>query len=299
MPRISLVVWAGAGALMSGMSVFFSPLYPTLGLIASLGAIAGGRFALERDRADQAGHDKIISQRLMVQTLLSLTEVRDIETGRHSRRTQEYARVLATQLARHPDFRAVPHARAHRTAREPRAAARHRQGRRARPAPEQGRHADRRRNDRDAETSRAWPRRHRARRTRCRFVRRYDSRDGQGDRVHASREVGRHRLSPGPERTGDSDRRPADRARRRLRRRDHPPRVSRSHVARRGGQVHRRRARARTSIPRSSMPSSRCRRPSVASLRSANKNRKSACSSGQMPNGRSNVLSIERHESSI
>jgi len=100
-----VIVWAGAGALMSGMSVFFSPLYPTLGLIASLGAIAGGRFVLERDRADQAGHDKIISQRLMVQTLLSLTEVRDIETGRHSRRTQEYARVLAMQLARHPEFR--------------------------------------------------------------------------------------------------------------------------------------------------------------------------------------------------
>jgi CHASE2 domain-containing sensor protein len=99
-----LVIWAGAGGLMSGISVFFSPLYPTLGLIASLGAIAGGRFALERNRADKAGHDKIISQRLMVQTLLSLTEVRDIETGRHSRRTQAYARVLATQLARHPDF---------------------------------------------------------------------------------------------------------------------------------------------------------------------------------------------------
>ncbi len=54
-----LVVWAGAGGLMSGASVFFSPLYPTLGLIASLGAIAGGRFALERNRADQAGHDKV------------------------------------------------------------------------------------------------------------------------------------------------------------------------------------------------------------------------------------------------
>jgi len=98
-------VWAGATALMSGSSVFFSPLYPTLGLIASLGAIAGGRFALERHRADQAGQDKIISQRLMVQTLLSLTEVRDRETGRHSRRTREYARVLATQLATHPEFR--------------------------------------------------------------------------------------------------------------------------------------------------------------------------------------------------
>ena len=99
-------VWAGAAALMSGTSLFLSPLYPTLGLIASLGSIAGGRFALERHRADQAGHDKIVSQRLMVQTLLSLTEVRDVETGRHSRRTQEYARLLAAQLARHPDFSA-------------------------------------------------------------------------------------------------------------------------------------------------------------------------------------------------
>ena len=41
----------------------------------------------------------------MVQTLLSLTEVRDAETGRHSRRTQQYARLLAEQLATHPDFR--------------------------------------------------------------------------------------------------------------------------------------------------------------------------------------------------
>jgi CHASE2 domain-containing sensor protein len=98
-------VWAGSIALMAGTSVYLSPLYPTVGLISSLGAIAGGRFAHERHRAEQAGHDKVISQRLMVQTLLSLTEVRDIETGRHSRRTREYARVLAMQLASHPDYR--------------------------------------------------------------------------------------------------------------------------------------------------------------------------------------------------
>src|SRR5262249_4788690 len=35
----------------------------------------------------------------------SLTEVRDAETGRHSRRTQLYAKVLAGQLAEHPRFR--------------------------------------------------------------------------------------------------------------------------------------------------------------------------------------------------
>jgi len=67
--------------------------------------MAVARFTLERRRADQAGQDRVTSQRLMVQSLLSLTEVRDAETGRHSRRTQEYTRILAEQLATHPQFR--------------------------------------------------------------------------------------------------------------------------------------------------------------------------------------------------
>jgi response regulator RpfG family c-di-GMP phosphodiesterase len=41
----------------------------------------------------------------MVQTLLSLTGIRDAETGRHSRRTQRVTRVLARQLAAHPSYR--------------------------------------------------------------------------------------------------------------------------------------------------------------------------------------------------
>ena len=41
---------------------------------------------------------------MMVQTLLSLTETRDAETGRHSRRTQLYARILAQELSTHPDY---------------------------------------------------------------------------------------------------------------------------------------------------------------------------------------------------
>ena len=100
------VVWGGTGALMSTRGIFVSPLFPTLGLIASFGTIGTARYILEHHRADREGHDKVMSQRLMVQTLLSLTEVRDVETGRHSRRTQEYARVLATRLATNPEFRA-------------------------------------------------------------------------------------------------------------------------------------------------------------------------------------------------
>jgi putative two-component system response regulator len=74
-------------------------------LISSLATMALAQFGLEGRRADQAGHDRVISQRLMVQALLSLTEMRDAETGSHSRRTQEYTRIIAQELATRPGFR--------------------------------------------------------------------------------------------------------------------------------------------------------------------------------------------------
>ena len=97
-------VWAGCGTLLSSSGVFLSPLYPTLGLGVSLGSMTVAGLVVERRRADIAGEEKAGSQRLMVQTLLSLTGIRDAETGRHSRRTQRYARVLAQELSRHPHF---------------------------------------------------------------------------------------------------------------------------------------------------------------------------------------------------
>jgi CHASE2 domain-containing sensor protein len=99
-------VWFGSRALLSANGVFLSPLFPTIGLTTALGAMTVARFTIERGRAEKAGQEKTTSQRLMVQALLSLTEVRDAETGRHSRRTQQYARVLAEALAPHPEFHA-------------------------------------------------------------------------------------------------------------------------------------------------------------------------------------------------
>jgi response regulator RpfG family c-di-GMP phosphodiesterase len=62
------------------------------------------KFVVERRRAETAGRQRTDAQRLMVQTLLSLTETRDAETGRHSRRTQLYARVLAQELSKNPEY---------------------------------------------------------------------------------------------------------------------------------------------------------------------------------------------------
>ena len=99
------VLWGGAVWVISEAGVFISPLFPTLGVTSALVAMTAARFTIERRRADRAGEEKETSQKLMVQTLLSLTAVRDAETGRHSRRTQQYARILAEELARNPRFR--------------------------------------------------------------------------------------------------------------------------------------------------------------------------------------------------
>jgi HD-GYP domain-containing protein (c-di-GMP phosphodiesterase class II) len=99
-------LWWGAVRLLSTGGVFISPLSPTIGVMAALAVMTLGKFTVERGRADSAGREKTAAQRLMVQALLSLTEVRDAETGRHSRRTQQYVRLLAERLAMQPDFRA-------------------------------------------------------------------------------------------------------------------------------------------------------------------------------------------------
>jgi CHASE2 domain-containing sensor protein len=99
------MLWAVALWLMSSKGIFLSPFYPTVGLTLTLTSTGIAALSIERRRAEQSREQREASQRLMVQTLLSLTEVRDSETGRHSRRTGSYARVLAEQLATHPRFR--------------------------------------------------------------------------------------------------------------------------------------------------------------------------------------------------
>ena len=97
-------LWYVAGWVLSTTGVFVSPLMPTIGVIAALAVMTLVKFTVERGRADTAGRERTNAQRLMMQTLLSLTETRDAETGRHSRRTQQYVRLLAEQLSTNPEF---------------------------------------------------------------------------------------------------------------------------------------------------------------------------------------------------
>jgi adenylate cyclase len=100
-----IAVWTGSRSLLASDGAYFSPLYPSVGLLSGLAAMTVAAFGVERRRAERAGLETMKSHRLMVQTLLSLTGIRDAETGRHSKRTQKYTRVIADELATHPDFR--------------------------------------------------------------------------------------------------------------------------------------------------------------------------------------------------
>jgi HD-GYP domain-containing protein (c-di-GMP phosphodiesterase class II) len=97
--------WWGATWLLAAQRLVIAPLSPTLSVVSTLGITTLARFTVERSRARRAGLEKTAAQRLMVQALLSLTEVRDAETGRHSLRTQQYARLLADPLSKQSAFR--------------------------------------------------------------------------------------------------------------------------------------------------------------------------------------------------
>ena len=90
--------YASAGALVSPVTTIAG-----LGLGATLSV--AGELAFERRRANTEHRRREQAQRLIVQTLTSLTETRDVETGRHARRTQEYTRLLASTVAARGTYR--------------------------------------------------------------------------------------------------------------------------------------------------------------------------------------------------
>jgi adenylate cyclase len=98
-------LWGASYAMLSTSGTFVSPFFPTMGFSSALAAMTAVGLLVERRRADQSTQENAASRRLMVQTLLSLTGIRDVETGKHSERTQKYTRVLARQLSKHPAFR--------------------------------------------------------------------------------------------------------------------------------------------------------------------------------------------------
>jgi adenylate cyclase len=113
-----IALWGAAAHALETQGLFLSPLFPTASIVISFAAMTVAKFGVERRRAEtaikqidsavqlaeEAGQQKSNAQRLMIESLLSLTETRDTETGKHSRRTSQYAKLLATELSKNPLF---------------------------------------------------------------------------------------------------------------------------------------------------------------------------------------------------
>ena len=98
------VLWFAVLRQFSADGAFVSVLYPALAVLLPYASMTLATVVAERRRADTAARETTTAQQLLVQSLLSLTETRDGETGRHSKRTQQYTKLLAQQLSRNPAF---------------------------------------------------------------------------------------------------------------------------------------------------------------------------------------------------
>jgi HD-GYP domain-containing protein (c-di-GMP phosphodiesterase class II) len=104
---VGAIVWWGGGWLLSAQGLWFSPLYPLAGVVIAIACEGGFAVLHERRRAERERGKRGDAQRLIVQALTTLTETRDVDTGRHARRTQEYTRLVATALARQARFKTL------------------------------------------------------------------------------------------------------------------------------------------------------------------------------------------------
>jgi adenylate cyclase len=102
---VCVLVWALAVWSFEARATFLSPVFPTLSATMSLAIVTVAKVVHERGRAESEKRRRQQAHRFIVQSLTSLTEARDLGTGKHARRTQAYTRLVASLLAKSPRFR--------------------------------------------------------------------------------------------------------------------------------------------------------------------------------------------------
>lgn len=89
----SYAAWAGAGLFVSAAS--------TLLVVATLFVVfAAARFAIEHRRAEAWRRQLENARQVTIESMASVAETRDPETGAHIKRTQHYVRAIAQELRR-------------------------------------------------------------------------------------------------------------------------------------------------------------------------------------------------------
>ncbi len=109
---ISLIIsLTGAAGLMglslwlfSSRGIYFSPILPVVVIFFNFAFLNMLKFWKEEGRSKQRNSDLVQAQAAIIESMASLTETRDPETGRHIKRTQEYVRLLANALRKRQQY---------------------------------------------------------------------------------------------------------------------------------------------------------------------------------------------------
>jgi adenylate cyclase len=119
-----ILTWGGAGlsslligALAAGASlaslltflgggIFISPVFSLLVLGVNFSFLSFLKFWDEEQRAKVRARELLMVQEATIESMSSLVETRDPETGGHIKRTQNYIRLLAESLKKRPGFQA-------------------------------------------------------------------------------------------------------------------------------------------------------------------------------------------------
>ena len=120
-----LLVWTGAGwssLLLGGIgvglwqtsvcvfrseSIFISPISPLAVLACNFSLITFFKFWHEEQSARERTRELAMVQEATIESMSSLTETRDPDTGGHIKRTQNYVRLLAEYVKNQAEFKAL------------------------------------------------------------------------------------------------------------------------------------------------------------------------------------------------
>jgi adenylate cyclase len=97
-------VWQASAWTFQNEGIFLSPILPLIVLVCNFSVLTFFRFWHEEQRVKERTRELAMVQEATIESMSSLTETRDPDTGEHIRRTQNYILLLAEHLKNRPRF---------------------------------------------------------------------------------------------------------------------------------------------------------------------------------------------------
>jgi len=104
---IGVGVWQASVWTFRTESIFISPVLSLMVLVCNYSLLTFLKFWHEEKRAKERTRELTMVQEATIESMSSLTETRDPDTGGHIKRTQNYIRLLAEYLKHRPKFRVL------------------------------------------------------------------------------------------------------------------------------------------------------------------------------------------------